>query len=174
MSRHLTMTEINGLARPDFVAVFGGVYEHSPWVAEQVWTQRPFADSGSLAQSMQNAVRESGHDAQLELLRLHPRLGIKTDLTDCSRAEQSGSGLLESTEELTSILTGLNEEYDRNFGFPFIVAVKGLTTGDITARLKERLANDMETEFDEAMCQVFKIAGFRLADIIDDSRLTAT
>lgn len=161
----LSIAELNLLDRGAFVARFGAVYEHSPWVAEQAWTARPFADRDALAQAMQQAVLRAVPERQLELLRAHPKLGTRLALSGFSRSEQSGAGIAAASAAERAELERLNAEYERRFGFPFILAVKDATVPEILASCRRRVAAAPQAEFDESLRQVFRIAGFRLADL---------
>jgi 2-oxo-4-hydroxy-4-carboxy-5-ureidoimidazoline decarboxylase len=156
---------INALDRQAFVARFGVVYEQSPWVAEAAWARRPFADRAALEQAMQDAVRQASRSRQLELLRAHPRLGTRLALSGHSRAEQAGAGLEELTDAERSELGALNEAYERKFGFPFIYAVRNARLRAILDSCRGRIAADAESEFNESLRQVFRIAAFRLTDL---------
>ena len=158
------------LDRDEFVARFGGVYEHSPWVAEQVWDAGDVPDDPmALADAMANAVEEAGEEAQLALLRAHPdlagRLVAAGELTTESRSEQVSAGLDECTPEELAEFQRLNTAYTARFGFPFIIAVRSLDLdrAAILAAFRRRLDNDRKTEFREALDQVHRIARLRLA-----------
>jgi len=161
----LSVAEINALDRDAFVARFGAVYEHSPWVAEEAWARRPFADRQALAIAMQEIVLGAGCERQLELLRAHPKLGTRLALSGFSKSEQSGAGITAAAAAERAELQSLNARYEERFGFPFILAVKGAAVPEIIASCRRRVASDPGAEFEEALRQVFRIAGFRLADI---------
>ena len=162
-----TLEALNASDRREFVGRLDGIYEHSPWVAERAWGRRPFADRDALERALQEAVVSATRAEQLDLIRAHPRLGAKGRLTARSDAEQRGAGLGGLPEDEQAELTQLNECYERRFGFPFIVAVKGLSLRDIIENCRARLAHDAATEHDEALRQIFRIAAFRLADAVD-------
>lgn len=144
----------------DFVEKYGSIYEHSPWVAEAAY------GSDNLVEAMRAAVEAANRDQQLTLLRAHPDLGEKLDtLTPSSVSEQQGAGLNQCSPEEFAEFQQLNEAYKAKFGFPFIVAVKGLNRLDILQRFRERIHNSPEAEFRTALDQVHRIAGFRLADL---------
>ena len=166
MITRVSVTDVNGMDRPTFVDRFGGIYEHSPWVAEKAWAARPFSDREMLAAAMRDAVSNAGREKLLGLLRNHPRLGILADLTDLSNSEQAGAGLRSASEQEHYELAELNDAYESKFGFPFIVAVKGLGVAEIIDICRARLERDADTEVEEGLNQVFRIAGFRLADVI--------
>lgn len=155
------------MTRSGFVARYGGIYEHSPWVAEAVWDSGLTDDApGPVGDAMRAVVDMAGHDRQLTLLRAHPdlagRLAMAGALTDASRAEQAGAGLDRCTPGEFAEFQRLNTEYVARFRFPFILAVKGHTRETILAAFRARVANDIETEFAEALGQVHRIARFRL------------
>jgi OHCU decarboxylase len=60
----------------------------------------------------------------------------------------------------------LNEKYKKKFGFPFIIAVKGKNKEEILNSFRQRITNNINSEFEEAKKQVMKIASFRLSEII--------
>lgn len=159
------IAEINALDRPAFVARFCGIYEQSPWVAEEAWKRRPFADRTALESAMQDVVRQAGRERQLALLFAHPRLGTRLALSACSRAEQAGAGLQELTPAERSELETLNDAYERKFGFPFIYAVRNASLRAILESCRSRIGAEAATEFDVSLRQVFRIAAFRLADL---------
>lgn len=158
----------------DFVSLFGSIYEHSSWVAEQVLQQKAehpqgyFDDVEKLKIAMRNIVDQSSDEQKLMLLRAHPDLAGKAalvgDLTNDSKLEQAGAGLDQCTDIELAHFLQLNDTYRSKFGFPFIMAVKGATKKQILAGFEERTPNDLETEFTRAISEVHKIAGFRLAD----------
>jgi 2-oxo-4-hydroxy-4-carboxy-5-ureidoimidazoline decarboxylase len=163
------------LSEADFVSLFSEIYEHSEWVAEQLWRQKAEQPEGyfdhldKIKQTMADVVEQSSDEQKLMLLRAHPDLAGKTALigalTDASKSEQSGAGLDQCSEEELAHFLQLNDVYRAKFGFPFIMAVKGATKAQILDGFEERTPNDWQTEFDRAMNEVHKIAGFRLASL---------
>jgi len=166
----MTLAELNALDRNGFVAALGGVFEHSPWVAEAVWPQRPFATVAALHSAMVEAVFDAPEDARLALIRAHPELAgkaaIRGELTADSKNEQSGAGLAQCSQEEFKRLQGLNRAYNEKFGFPFIIAVKGLDRSAIISRFAERVGRDRDLELSEALAQIARIARFRLEAMI--------
>ena len=161
----LTIAEINALDLAAFVARFGGIYEHSPWVAEKAWQARPFADREALERAMWHVVRQADREQQLGLLREHPPLGTRLALSDYSRQEQSRAGLADLSALERSELEELNRTYEQKFGFPYIYAVRNANLRAILESCRNRIGADAETELAESLRQVSRIAGFRLADL---------
>ena len=156
---------LSHLPLPDFVARLGGIYEHSPWVAERAHASRPFASIDALHAAMQRAMLDAPRDEQLRLIRAHPELLGRLEaaqLTESSRSEQAGAGLDRCTAEQKARMQALNQAYRVKFGFPFIVAVKGLDWGGIIERIEARLGNPAEAEFATALAEIGRIARFRL------------
>lgn len=160
----------SSLAHSAFLARFGPVYEASPWVAEGVW---PAVEAGSLddpaalATAMRAEVDAAPREMQLALVRAHPELAGRARLAEASAKEQSGAGLDQCSPAEFEAFQRLNGAYNARFGFPFIVAVKGLARADILAAFEARLVNDPETEFAAAIAQIHRIAGFRLTDLFE-------
>ena len=166
-----TLENINRIDRHAFVGLLGGIYEHSSWVASEVFELRPFTTTDHLHQCMAAIVAGSSEDHRLTLLRAHPELAGKEaaagDLTRESKREQAGAGLDQCTAEELTQIEAYNRDYQGKFGFPFIIAVTGLNKEQIIAAMAERLANDQETEFDTALAEVDKIARIRIDALID-------
>src|SRR5262249_30111065 len=160
------------MTRPEFVKRFGGVYEHSRWIAETVYDARlrPTHDGiKALHTAMVEAVETAPRERQLALLRAHPdlagRLALRGELTAASTAEQAVAGLDACTSEEFARFQALNEEYTQKFGFPFIMAGRGRNRPEILAAFEQRVRNELETEFRTALDEVHKIALLRLGDL---------
>tara|TARA_R110002072_G_scaffold129230_9_gene267627 strand:- start:460 stop:975 length:516 start_codon:yes stop_codon:yes gene_type:complete len=162
----------SSLSHEEFIDAYGGIYEHSPWVAEKVWqlhmlftVDRP----ASLHFAMKQIVDGAGEEKQLALLCAHPdlagKLALAGELTAESTAEQMSAGLDLCTEAEFEELQALNKLYREKFGFPFIIAVRGLTRTDIIESFRARVHHDQETEFATALAEVHKIALLRLKNL---------
>lgn len=149
------------MTRDEFLARYGGVYEHSPWVAEACWP--PPED---LVGAMRAVVDAAPRERKLALIRAHPELASRAKMAEASVKEQAGVGLDQCTPAEFEAFQRLNAAYNARFGFPFIYAVKGATRAEILAAFEARLRNDPEIEFETAIAQIHRIAGFRLADLL--------
>ncbi|WP_296222947.1 2-oxo-4-hydroxy-4-carboxy-5-ureidoimidazoline decarboxylase [Ralstonia sp. UBA689] len=165
-----SIAQLNAMNAAQFVQALGGIYEHSPWVAEQAATQRPFASADALTTAMRHAVDAAGIDPQLKLVRAHPELAgkaaVRGELTVESTREQAGAGLDQCTPEEFARLQDLNNRYNEKFGFPFILAVRGYDRHGIIEAFAKRVDNDRDTELRASLEQIHRIAGFRLHDLI--------
>lgn len=161
------------MARAAFVEAFGGVFEHSPWIAERAYDGElgPANDTAcGLHAALAAQFRAATPEERLGVLKAHPdlagKLAAAKRLTAESASEQASAGLDSLTDEERHMFTGLNEAYVEKFGFPFIIAVKGLTKDTILKQFKTRIDNDRETEFATACKQVERIALLRLKDLL--------
>ncbi|MDH3430874.1 MAG: 2-oxo-4-hydroxy-4-carboxy-5-ureidoimidazoline decarboxylase [Gammaproteobacteria bacterium] len=151
----------------EFIARYGGIYEHSRWVAEEA---APIAaeldDPEKIAAIMADCVDNASAQRQLALIRAHPDLAGKAqiagELTKESSSEQESAGLDQCTPEEFAEFQTLNRDYHEKFGFPFVMAVRGSGRAEILAAFEHRLANDRETEFETALAEIHKIARLRL------------
>ncbi|HHI82440.1 MAG TPA: 2-oxo-4-hydroxy-4-carboxy-5-ureidoimidazoline decarboxylase, partial [Rhizobiales bacterium] len=156
-----------------FVRAFGGVFEHSPWIAERAFDleKGPAHDSAAGVHSLLCRVfRAAARDEQLGVLRAHPdlagKLAAARRLTDESAREQASAGLDALSDAERSRFSALNAAYMEKHGFPFIIAVKGLDKAAILEAFESRIKNDRETEFATACKQVERIALLRLREIL--------
>ena len=161
------------LTRALFVERFGGVYEHSPWVAEAAFDAGlgpQDDDADGLARAMARAMAAGGETAKRALINAHPdlagKLALAGRLTVESTGEQASAGLDRLSPEARAQFTALNEAYRARFDFPFIMAVKGKTTDEILAALNRRLSHDPGQEFATALEQIDLIAALRLREIL--------
>ena len=163
----MTVSQLNTLGASDFVDQVGWVFEHSSWVARRAYKYRPFASLDDLHARMTAEVATASTNEKLALLRAHPDLGTRARVSESSAKEQAGAGLDQLTPVEFARLHQLNEAYKAKFGFPFLYAVKGSNKAQIMASLEKRLTAATEEEFQEALHQVYRIARFRLEDIIE-------
>jgi 2-oxo-4-hydroxy-4-carboxy-5-ureidoimidazoline decarboxylase len=167
----ISSEELPRLDRGRFVELFGGVFEHAPWVAEQAFDAGPFRSLETLHGAMVEAMHRAPRARQLALIRAHPdlagRAAIAGDLTAASSAEQASAGLDRCTPAELERFRELNNKYKAKFAFPFILAVKGRTRAQILAAFEQRLHNSIEAEFEEALSQIAEIARLRLTELIE-------
>src|ERR1041384_4346029 len=144
------MKSINELDRAAFVQRYGPLFEHSPWVAEDAWSDRPFADRDELFAALRAAMYAAPEAQQLALIRAHPDLAgkaaIEGTLTHSSTREQASAGLDRLTPDEYEQFTRTNTAYRERFGFPFVVCVREHTKESILRVAAERLAHSKDEE----------------------------
>ena len=164
------------MPRAEFVTVFGGMFEHSPWIAEGAFDLE-LGPTHDTAQGVHSALarvfRCADADQRLSVLRAHPdlagKLAAAKRLTAESTAEQASVGLDALSDATRAEFTRLNDTYTAKFGFPFIIAVRDNTQDSILSAFRTRIAHDPATEFDAACRQVERIAELRLEDLFADA-----
>jgi len=163
--------EPSEMSRSEFLQTFGHIFEHSPWIAENVWDaglEVRHDTAAGLHEAMCNQIRRADDATRLELLRAHPELAsppVSQSLTAVSRGEQRRSGLDRCSAEELAEFQQLNGLYREKFGFPFIMAIKGYQPRQILDIFHQRLNHSAAEEQQMALAQVMKIGLFRLQEI---------
>ena len=160
------------MSRDEFIDRFGGIFEHSPWIAERAFDLE-LGPAHDCAAGVLNALcrmfRSASNDERLGVLNAHPDLAGKLAqagrLTAESTSEQASAGLDLLTDEERATFTALNSAYVEKHGFPFIIAVRDHDKASILEAFQRRIDNDGETELAEACRQVERIAHHRLKDL---------
>lgn len=160
---------LQALDEAGFLARYGGLYEHSPWIAASAWQQlskQKSATIEALHVKFKSVVDNASQDQLLALLQAHPELAgkaaVEGSLTAESTGEQASARLDQCTKEEFDLFQQLNTQYNEKFGFPFILAVRNRTRAEILAAFKSRLNNPVSVEFAAALEQVHQIALLRL------------
>lgn len=165
-----TPAEINSLTVAEFITLFGGVYEHSSWIAAAAAAQRPFDSSANLKAAMREAVDLAPPAARLALICAHPdlagRLARLGQLTPESTREQATAGLDAMSAEELRTLSSANETYRGKFEFPFIICARRHTRESILSAIAARLQNDELAERDAALEEIHHIAQLRIDDLL--------
>lgn len=163
------------MTRDDFLDVFGGVYEHSPWIAEAVYAEGLTGTQDTVAGlhgALRDVVDAADDDRKLALLRAHPdlagKLAVAGELTAESTSEQASAQLDKCTPEEFAEFQALNDRYKEAFGFPYILAVRGRNRQEILENFRSRVDNDTETEFAQALKQVHRIALLRIEALFQE------
>ena len=160
--------KIDKLSETEFTEVFGNIFEDASWIAVKLYKQKPFYDFNDLCKKMISIFQESDDQSKLKILNSHPDLANKAkigSLTPDSNKEQLSAGLDQCTKEEFNEFKNLNVKYKNNFGFPFILAVKGKNKLEILDNFKRRIVSDKQVEFEEAIKQVKEIANLRLIEL---------
>ena len=163
----------SAMDRARFVQRFGGVFEHSPWVADRAFDLElgPAHDSATgLHNALCRVFRSASAEERLGVLAAHPDLAGKLAqakrLTADSSREQASAGLDALTDAERAEFQQMNTAYVAKHGFPFIIAVRDNTKASILTAFQARLAHDRAAEFATACAQVERIAALRLKDML--------
>jgi OHCU decarboxylase len=159
--------------RQAFIARFGGVFEHSPWVAERTWDERPFASIEALHAQMMRTVSKASAAERLALVRAHPELAGREakagELTADSSGEQGRLGFTSLGRDEFRKIGEINRRYREKFGFPCVVALRlHAARSSVVAEMERRLGNNAETELAAALEQIGHITRGRLAKLLEE------
>ena len=165
-----SLANLNACDRAAFVAALGHLFEHSPWVAEETWPERPFRDAPHLHAALCATLRSASLAKQLALIRAHPdlagRLARQNQLTKESTAEQATAGLNRLTDAELAEFQKLNDAYRTKFEFPFVICARLNAKDAILAAMRARLPNSPAAEQAAALTEIEKIAWLRLEDTL--------
>jgi N-carbamoyl-L-amino-acid hydrolase len=167
----ISLRQLNGADEDSFVDTLTSIFEHSPWVPQRVAAARPFGSVLALHRALCDAVLDADVERQLALIRAHPELAGRLsvgELTAASGREQAGAGLASCTPQQYQRLQALNAEYHARFGHPFVLAVRGHTPDTVIATLQARVQGAADEERSVALAEIFRIARFRLADLVEE------
>lgn len=165
--------DVAAMERDEFIALFGGIFERSPWIVESVWDEGIDSADNELQYlhaRMCKVLYAAPQTQQDELINAHPELAapsVRTEtLEEHSAREQQQAGLNDVDTEDAKELAELNREYRQKFGFPFVLAVAGRDRGDILMSLRKRLAGERESERQQALHEICTIALYRLERLL--------
>ncbi len=164
-----TISQINQFDQAEFVRVIGPVFEHSPWIAEATWSEKPFNSVEALHIALCDMVKAVVEEKQLALIRAHPdlvgKLALAGQLTKESTNEQASAGLEKLSPEEIDLFQKNNMAYKDKFGFPFVICARLNKKEAILAGFEQRLKNSQLQEIQTALAEIFKIAELRLRDL---------
>jgi len=162
---------IGAKSRDAFVARYGDIYEHTPWIVEAAWPQAPFEDAQRMIAATSRIIHDAGEARQKALVQAHPELarkfGVDPDLGRLSAAEQEGAGLDRLTQEEFVAFRALNDAYRARFDMPFVICVRRATKELMRREIERRLDQSPEVELAESLRQIDQIALLRLKDRTD-------
>lgn len=165
----MTIAQLNSLSAEEFVRIVGPVFEHSPWIAEAAWSQRPFASLSELHRALCQTVADASEERQVQLVLAHPdlvgRAALAGSLTPQSSQEQESAGLNRLSAEEIALFQKNNALYREKFGFPFVICARLNKKVAILRGFETRLQNSRDQEIRAALDEIGKIAWLRLQDL---------
>lgn len=166
-----SINRLNELSTDDAEAEFLKCCGSTRW-AQSMTRGRPFDNIAELLTKADSVWWSLNEEDWLEAFRAHPKIGEKkaaasqsTQAQNWSADEQSGTaGAAAATMKE---LADANLEYERRFGFIYIVCAKGKSSEEMLTILKERLKNDPQTELRNAAEEQRKITRLRLEKLLN-------
>jgi 2-oxo-4-hydroxy-4-carboxy-5-ureidoimidazoline decarboxylase len=167
---YLTLAQVNALDQQAFVATLGGLFEGPPWIVEEAWHARPFASLDDLHDALCRVMYAAPLERKVALIRAHPdlvgRAALTGTLSPASTAEQAAAGLDRLTPDEIATFARLNAEYQRRFGFPFVICARENKKQGILAGFAARMGHSSDEEAATALDEVAKICRLRLLDTV--------
>ena len=170
---HTRLQRPSQASREQFVARYGGIFEHSPMIADRAYDLElgPAHDcAAGLHSALCRVFRTATPAERLAVLTSHPdlagKLAAAKRLTEASTQEQASAALDALTDAERSQFQRLNATYTAKHRFPFIIAVRDHDKASILAAFAARIENPTDVEFIHACTQVERIAFWRLKDIL--------
>ncbi len=174
----VSLDKLNVADRANFVATLGGIFEHSPWIAERAHERTPFDTVTDLFAAMHAVVNRATRDEKLALIRSHPDLAgcaaRAGTLTLASAAEQGALGLDRLSDAEFARFERLNKAYKDKFGFPLVICVRRQTREAMLDSFERRLGNDADMELAAALAEISQIARLRLAEMVEGAGMPKT
>jgi OHCU decarboxylase len=166
----LTLTQVNALDHPSFVAALAHLFEGPPWIVEAAWDARPFATLDDLHAALVAVMYAAPVERQVALIQAHPdlvgRAALAGTLTPASTGEQAAAGLDSLTSDEIATFTRLNAQYRERFGFPFVICARENKKDSILSGFAERLSHTHDEEITTALAEIAKICRLRLLDTV--------
>lgn len=167
----IVLDRVNEMDGEEFVARFGSLFEHSPWVAGEAWISRPFGSFKEMWRAFENAMYAAPRARQLGLIRAHPDLAGKAaiagEISPESAREQASAGLDRLSPGEFEAFTRMNREYREKFGLPMVVCVREHTKESILENVQSRLGNSRDEEIRTALAEISKISYYRLLELVE-------
>lgn len=164
----MTLGDVNGWEREEFVARLGFLFENTPWIAAEAWSRRPFRDVAHLHQTLCGVMYAATEERQLALIRAHPdlvgRAALAGTLTPDSTREQAAAGLDDLSPDDILAFQQYNAAYRKRFGFPFVICARQNKKDSILTGFAARLAHSRDQEIATALDEIAKISELRLID----------
>lgn len=139
--------------------------------AKKLSEQRPFKNLHDLVATSDEVWQKCSKSDGLEAFTHHPKIGDLKNLEKkfASTKEWAGgeqAGVNVANQIVLQALAKGNEDYEKKFGFIFIVCAIGKSAEEMLALLNERMGNDKETEIKIAMAEQNKITKIRLKKLV--------
>jgi 2-oxo-4-hydroxy-4-carboxy-5-ureidoimidazoline decarboxylase len=170
----LTLAQLDTMPEAEAAFKLAACCGSSKWVAGML-ARRPFQSREKLM-AVADEVSLTLHPTDwLEAFSHHPRIGeqragapVSAVASDWSKGEQSAAS--RATEDTRAALAEANAEYEKKFGFIFIICANGRRADEILAALRERLSNGPDAEIFIAAREQQQITRLRLEKLVRASR----
>ncbi|HZH59693.1 MAG TPA: 2-oxo-4-hydroxy-4-carboxy-5-ureidoimidazoline decarboxylase [Metabacillus sp.] len=162
----LTIHEVNKLSKKDFVLMFSWILD--PKIVEQVSELRPFPSYQFLHHAFKKLVKKSSIEQKLSLLQASPNFieMITNGTSQKAALKQAGLQSLSSREYKKFV--SLNNKYEKKFGFPFVISIRGHNKESVYDSLRKRVKQKEYEEVLTSLDELFRIYFYRLRETIQN------
>lgn len=165
------LRRLNELSASDAESEFLKCCGSKKWAGAMV-TARPFASAQAMFDEADVGFNSLSDEDWLEAFRAHPKIGEKKAAAAQSDTARKWSAQEQSqtANAATAVMDALaegNRDYERRFGFIFIVCASGKTADEMLAMLNERMTNDAGVELQVAAGEQRKITQLRLQKLME-------
>jgi len=130
--------------------------ERAPLLAERVGEG---GGPAAIIARARDVIQQMSEAERIAVLNAHPRIGAAAGLSARSAAEQSAGA---TDRETMRTLELLNAEYERTFGFRFVIFVNGRSRAEIVPVLQARLRRPRHDELATGIEEFLAIGRDRL------------
>jgi 2-oxo-4-hydroxy-4-carboxy-5-ureidoimidazoline decarboxylase len=144
----------------------------SRWVAGML-ARRPFKSRAAVLSTADEIWRSLDSSGWREAFSHHPRIGERKSAVPQSErgsawAAGEQSGVEHADDDVRRALAATNREYERRFGYIYIVFATGKSAEEMLALACQRLQNDPDVELRVAAEEQRKITRLRLDKLLDN------
>ena len=129
--------------------------EGSTPLASKVRARGPYQSADEMIEKIRAVVPTLSEEEKVATLNAHPRIGEDPGRLSARSLNEQGAEMLPELERL-------NVEYERRFGFRFVVFVDRRSKREIMEVLRQRLHRPREQEMEEGLRAIVDIAADRL------------
>ncbi len=166
----MTVAELDAMPESQAPSLLVECCGSSRWVSRML-ARRPFGSRAAVLSAADEIWRSLDATDWREAFSHHPRIGERqsampqsTRGSTWAAGEQSAVG--RADDEMRAALAAVNVEYERRFGYIYIVFAAGKSAEEMLALARERLRNDPEVELRIAAEEQGKITRLRLEKML--------
>jgi 2-oxo-4-hydroxy-4-carboxy-5-ureidoimidazoline decarboxylase len=164
----VTLAELNAMAPTDAADAFWRCCSSVRW-AGMMSTLRPFKNESELYQAADSVWWELSSPDWLEAFSHHPKIGERSK---DAWASQEQAGAKDASQRIKDELAKWNTEYEKRFGFVFLICATGKQAGEMLAQMEKRMNNEPAAELKVAAGEQAKITRLRLERLLDPGSRT--
>jgi 2-oxo-4-hydroxy-4-carboxy-5-ureidoimidazoline decarboxylase len=166
----VSVAELDALPTGEAAPLLASCCGAPAWVTGML-ERRPFANATALLRAAEDVWWSLGPQDWREAFAHHPRIGERKAAGEQDRRAQGWStgeqrGVAAATANVRAALAQANGDYERRFGYIYLVSAAGKSAEELLGILQARLSNDPDTELRVAAGEQAKITRLRLLKLL--------